>query len=138
MLRDFESVLLDVFRISLQFSSLKDFFTYLFTVVAKEPNIIIIFDEFQNFEFINKTVLYDIQNLWDAYKMEREGTAKIFALGSLYTLMHIIFSDYGQPLYRRQTHRLHLHEFDVFTMKQILSDYDQYTPHNLLILYGIL
>jgi AAA+ ATPase superfamily predicted ATPase len=60
------------------------------------------------------------------------------ASGSVYTLMHKIFMDYGEPLYGRCDTIIRLRPFATSVLRQILADYyPRYTHDDLLALYAL-
>ncbi len=115
--------------------SFRDIFGYLMELSQKRHFTLII-DEFQEFYNVNPSVYSDMQNIWDAQK----GNSKINLVlcGSVYSLMSRIFEQSEEPLFGRATQRIHLKEFDVNTLKSILSEYrPKYTPDDLLAFYTI-
>ena len=104
--------------------------------LAQRRHITLIFDEFQNFRYINESIFSEIQNIWDEYK----NTSKINLIicGSLYSLMTKIFDDRKEPLYGRATARLRLGPFPLDTLREIIRENNpDFTPDDLLTLYMV-
>jgi len=118
----------------LSFSNFKEFLDFIFDY-AKKENLIIVFDEFQNFFNIDKTVFSDLQYLWDLNKDEMN--LKLFCLWSHFTLMKNIFDNYSSPLYWRKTWSFYLKSFDIDTQIEILKDYNILDKKNLLYIFSI-
>ena len=97
---------------------------------AKNTSFTLVIDEFQEFERINASIYSVMQRIWDTNK----ATTKMHLIlsGSIYSLMKKIFENAHEPLFGRADFKLHLQPFCVSTLKEILHDYDAYTPHNLL------
>jgi len=118
----------------LKFNWFNNFFDFLFDLSTKQ-NLIIVFDEFQNFYKIDKNIFSDLQYFWDLNK--DKSNLKLFFLWSHFTLMKKIFENYSSPLYGRKTTSFHLKSFDINTQIQILEDYSCLSEQNLLYLYSI-
>lgn len=115
------------------FTHFKDIFHYLMEL-SENRNFTLIIDEFQEFYTVNPSVYSEMQHIWDSYK----GKSKINLIlcGSIYSLMKNIFENSKEPLFARVTERIHLKTFDVYTLKEILSDhYPRYKSEDLLALY---
>ena len=101
---------------------------------SKNLNFTLVFDEFQNFKFINEAVFSDMQNIWDSQKAESK--MNLIVCGSVSTMMSKIFDDRREPLYGRANNRLHLQPFSTTVLKEILCDFNpDYTHEDLLALY---
>lgn len=101
---------------------------------TKKFNLII--DEFQEFYNINPSILSSFQDIWD--RNRDISHINFIASGSVYTLMHKIFMDYGEPLYGRCDAILRIKPFSTSVIKEILTDYNkEYTNDDLLALYTI-
>jgi AAA+ ATPase superfamily predicted ATPase len=111
----------------------KDIFGYLMDL-SKTQHFTLIIDEFQEFYNINSAIYSEMQNLWDKHK--NESKINLILCGSVYSLMKKIFEKSKEPLFGRATARLHLKEFDIQTIKEILQDnYPNYTNEDLLAFY---
>lgn len=117
------------------FTSIGRLFVVLMQVSARR-NFTLVFDEFQNFQYINPSIFSEMQDAWDCYK---DGSRlNLLLCGSLYSMMTRIFDDRKEPLYGRATHRIRLQPFTTSTLKEILRDnHPEYTPDDLLAFYMI-
>lgn len=104
--------------------------------LGKTMKFNLIIDEFQEFQNTNPSIFSSIQDIWDRY---RDSThVNFIASGSVYTLMHKIFMEYGEPLYGRCDAIMRIKPFATSIMKEILHDYNaDYTNDDLLALYTI-
>ena len=101
--------------------------------IGKREKIVVIIDEFQEFFHVNTAVYAEIQNLWDEYKNTTE--VHLICIGSIYSLMHRIFKNSKEPLFGRADRILYLKPFPPKVIKEILSDYEKYSIHNLFMNY---
>lgn len=105
-------------------------------VLGRSTYFNLIIDEFQEFFNINPAVFSGLQDVWDRYKDQTH--VNFVASGSVYSLMHRIFMDYGEPLYGRCDTVIRLRPFATSVLRQILTDYHpQHTPDDLLALYTL-
>jgi AAA+ ATPase superfamily predicted ATPase len=122
LLEEFRDVLAD--RIPLiktaSFRNFEDFFAFVFTVI-KEQSLIIVLDEFQNFEVVEPSVFSTIQNMWDREKDRIKGV--FVFIGSVHTLMQRIFEGKKEPLFGRATARIHLEPLEPEAVAEILADH---------------
>ena len=107
---------------TVSFRNFEDFFALVFNVMKEQP-LIIVLDEFQNFEVVESSVFSTIQNLWDREKDQITG-AFVF-IGSVYTLMQKIFEGKKEPLFGRATARLYLEPLEPDAVAEILGDHGQ-------------
>lgn len=101
---------------------------------AQKENFTLIIDEFQEFLYVNPSIIGDIQRIWDQY----HATARInfIVCGSVYSMMKRIFEDRKEPLYGRLTSRIALQPFTTSVIKEILTDHAPgFTSEDLLCLY---
>ncbi len=104
--------------------------------IAKRRHFTLVFDEFQNFKYVNESIFSEIQNVWDSNK--DEARLNFVVCGSLYSMMTKIFDDRKEPLYGRATSRIRLREFPLATIREIMRDNNpHYTPDDLLTMYMI-
>ncbi|MBI1883147.1 MAG: ATP-binding protein [Chlamydiae bacterium] len=136
LLMEFQEVLIEQIPIlaSTSFKSLGDFFLFLFNYMKEHPTVII-FDEFQNFEFVDPSVFSIFQNLWDQLKDEVKGT--FIFVGSIFTLMQKIFEGRKEPLYGRATSKLLIEPLQPDVIQSILSDYHVDAATHLPFFYGV-
>lgn len=104
-------------------------------IYGKDNPYVLIIDEFQEFNNINKSVYSDIQNLWDKYKFKTK--VHIIFIGSIYSLMIKIFQNAKEPLFGRADRILYIRPFDGKTIKKILVDNNAYSAENLFNNYLI-
>ena len=97
---------------------------------AQTISFTLVIDEFQEFERINASIYSVMQRIWDTHKASTK--MHLILSGSIYSLMKKIFENAHEPLFGRADFKLHLQPFHVSILKEILHDYDAYTPNNLL------
>ncbi len=102
---------------------------------GKDNPYVLIIDEFQEFNNINKSVYSEIQKLWDKYKFETK--VHMVFIGSIYSLMIRIFQDEKEPLYGRADRIIYIKPFQAKVIKEILQDYNSYSGFNLFYNYLI-
>ncbi len=98
------------------FTKLRDFLMYIF-----EKYEFVFLDEFQNFEYMDKSVFSDLQDLIDRYKTSDKGLCLLIS-GSSYSMIKKIFFDYAKALYGRKDFEIPVFEFDSPTVSTILKD----------------
>lgn len=102
--------------------------------VAKQQNITLFIDEFQDFKRVNASIYSEMQKIWDLHKSEAK--INLIVGGSVKSLMQKIFEDKSEPLYGRQMQQIMLTRFAPSVLKEILSEYNpNYTKEDLLALY---
>lgn len=117
------------------FTSLAQLFAAIMQT-ARRRHFTLVFDEFQNFEFVNAAFFSEMQNIWDQNKDDAK--INLIVCGSLYSMMTRIFDDRKEPLYGRATSRIRLREFPLATLREILHDNNPgYRPDDLLAMYII-
>lgn len=117
------------------FSSMSRLFAAIMQM-AKRRHFTLVFDEFQNFKYVNEAFFSDMQNIWDSNKDETR--INLVVCGSLYSMMTKIFDDKKEPLYGRATSRIRLREFPLATLREIMRDnHPDFTPDDLLAMYMI-
>ena len=116
-----------------QYTSIAGLLEHLMRMSQIQPFTLII-DEFQELENIDRSIVGDIQRVWDLNK--DRSRINLLLSGSVYSMMHRIFEDEKEPLFSRASHIIRLDAFNTGTLKQILSDYNAgYTNDDLLALY---
>ena len=120
--------------LSTPFSSWSEFWHFIFEISKKEQ-ITIIFDEFQNFKFIDSANFSIIQKYWDA----NHKTAKLnlIFIGSILLLMEKIFKGSKEPLFGRANHKIYLKPFDSFVVREVLKDFKKPLFSDLLNFYTV-
>lgn len=103
---------------------------------GKQSHFNVIIDEFQEFDYVNKGVFGEIQNIWDSYR--KNTNVNLLIMGSVYSMMHKIFEGYKEPLFGRADNIIRLSGFGTDTLKEIMGDFRPiYTNDELLALYSI-
>jgi AAA+ ATPase superfamily predicted ATPase len=87
---------------------------------ATTTPLTLVIDEFQDFDKINPAIFGEIQSVWDRY--HKKSKLNLVVCGSVNRLMTKIFFDDSQPLYGRNTAKLHLEPFPVKIIKQVLEE----------------
>lgn len=87
---------------------------------AKKRKLIVAFDEFQRFSWIDKTLPFVLQKHFDLNKSD----SKLFILisGSSFGLLKQMFVEQDAPLFQRPANILHLKQFSFELVCSILSD----------------
>lgn len=102
------------------FKSFEDLFSFIFSYMKEHP-VIMVFDEFQNFESVDPSVFSILQNHWDREKNKIRG-AFVF-IGSVFTIMQKIFEGKKEPLFGRATSKLYIEPLTPVAIAEILRDY---------------
>jgi AAA+ ATPase superfamily predicted ATPase len=101
---------------------------------SREEGLVLIIDEFQDFEYVDKTIFQDIQNVWDRYK--GESRISLVVCGSAHSMMVSIFENDKEPLFGRPTDKIVLNPLPIKVMEKVLEDHDgSYTSQDLLMFY---
>ena len=96
----------------------------------------LVLDEFQEFDKVDSSIFGEVAGIWDAY--HNRSKMNLVVCGSVNRLMNKIFFDDSEPLYGRNTGRLHLDPFKVSVLKKVLGDFHPgYTSDDLLALWTI-
>ena len=119
---------------SLRISNFEQFFSILFEQMAAEP-LFIVFDEFQNFLYVDPSVFSTLQHLWDSNRDRAKGA--MICIGSVQTLMSDIFEGSKEPLFGRATARIHLAPLGADVIAAILRDH-KCKPETDLLLFTTL
>lgn len=105
-------------------------------VYSMRKPLTLVIDEFQEFDKINSAIFGEIQSVWDRY--HKKSKLNLVVCGSVNRLMTRIFFDDSQPLYGRNTAKLHLDPFPIETLKQVLKDNNKkFTNQDLLALWTL-
>ncbi len=116
------------------FRDFDDFFKFLFNLM-KRKKLIVVFDEFQNFKYVNGAVFSILQKHIDLNKQEAKGL--LMVIGSIDSMMRRIFENSDQPLYGRLNGSFLLRHFSLGTVKEILTDHGLTTDEDLLFFYSV-
>jgi hypothetical protein len=88
-----------------EFANWDDFVRYIFEY-SRQKHIVVVFDEFQNFRYVDPSVFSIFQKHWDAYSASSR--MLLVFIGSYVGLMKKIFTEEKEPLYGRITARIDL------------------------------
>ena len=101
---------------------------------SRLENVTLIIDEFQDFEYVDRTIFQDIQNVWDRYK---DGTrTNLIVCGSVHSMMTRIFENDKEPLFGRPNFKIVLNPLPVSVMEKILGEHNpDFTSRDLLTLF---
>ncbi|MCK5511082.1 ATP-binding protein [Candidatus Parcubacteria bacterium] len=136
LLEEFTGILRQKFSfLSAPFTDWSEFWHFIFEISKKEQ-LIIVFDEFQNFKYIDPANFSIIQKYWDQnYKISK---LNLIFIGSIISLMEKIFIGSKEPLFGRASHKIYLEPFNFLVVKDILKDHKkQYTFDDLLNFYTV-
>lgn len=103
------------------FKDWDSFFEFIFEMSKKE-GMIVVFDEFQNFKFVDPSVFSTLQKIWDLNY--REAKLNLILVGSVITLMEKIFRGSKEPLFGRVNHKIYLEPFAPRVIQNLLGDYN--------------
>ena len=101
-----------------------------------ERTFTLVVDEFQEFDRVNPGVFGDVQGVWDDYHVRAK--LNLVVCGSVNRLMNKIFFNDAEPLYGRNTGRLHVDPFKASLLKKIFRHYrPDYSKKDLLALWTL-
>ena len=119
-----------------EFTSMARLFSAIMQI-AKRRHFTLVFDEFQNFKYVNESFFSEMQNVWDSNK--HDARINLIICGSLFSMMTKIFDDRKEPLYGRATSRMRLREFPLRTLREIMRDNNPgYSPDDLLAMLSLI
>jgi len=102
--------------------------------LSKQRRFTLIIDEFQELGSVNPSIYSSMQDIWD--RNRDASRINLILCGSVYSLMTKIFQNSREPLFGRATARMHIKNFGVKTLKEILRDHrPAYTNEDLLAFY---
>ena len=121
-------------RLPGRFSRVADVVAFVMQL-AKDREITLVIDEFQELSRIDPGAFSSLQRDWD---LLHDGMKlNLVVSGSVNRLMNRIFRDRGEPLYGRQTEFIRLKPFGVSALKEILSFHKpNWTAEDMLALYS--
>jgi len=101
------------------FASFEELLEFLFHYSIEHP-LTIIFDELQNFSYVDKSVYSIFQKLYDLHR----NTAKLFLIfsGSSFSLMERIFKNNKEPLFGRASDIIDLSYLSVAAQSEFMND----------------
>lgn len=117
-----------------EFANFSQLLNFLFDY-SKKNNLIVVFDEFQNFKSIRPALFSELQKFWDLNK--NKSKIAIFCVGSMFTLIKKIFTSSKEPLYNRANQIITVNPFNLATQKLILKDFNLLSAKNFLIFYSL-
>jgi AAA+ ATPase superfamily predicted ATPase len=116
------------------FKDFDDFFKFLFNLM-KRKKLVAVFDEFQNFKYVNEAVFSILQKHIDLNKQESKGL--FLVIGSINSMMRRIFENSDQPLYGRLNGSFLLKHFSPETVNTILADHGLTANEDRLFFYSV-
>lgn len=111
-----------------------DFFSDLFQE-AKKRKLIVAFDEFQRFVWIDKNLPFVLQKYFDLNK--NESKLLILISGSSFGLLKQMFVEHDAPLFQRATNIIHLKPFSFENVYHILDDFGIKNFEDKIELYAL-
>lgn len=135
LLQEFSAMLADIYPIlTAEFRTWDQFFKFIFEISRKEK-IIMVFDEFQNFKYIDSSVFSILQKHIDHYKNTTK--LNLIIIGSIFTLMEKIFYSSKEPLFGRSNHKILLKPFLPAEARKILTDHKKNNFIDLVNFYTV-
>ena len=115
--------------------SFEEALLFVFARAKKEP-VVLVFDEFQNFDVVSPMMFETLQKLWDLHKNHMQ--LLLIVSGSVTSAIRNIFENGRAPLYARQDALLYLPPFFPALLKKIFRDYcSRFEGEDLLALYAL-
>ena len=103
---------------------------------SEHAPLTLVIDEFQEFDKIDPAIFTDIQGVWD--ELHKRARLNLVVCGSVNRLMNRIFFDDSQPLYGRNTGKIHLDPFPVDVLGTILRECaPRHCKRDLLALWAL-
>ena len=134
LLREFSDILKnEVTAFVPDLSNWDDFVRFLFEY-SKEHHIKVVFDEFQNFEYVDPAIFSIFQKYWDMY--HNDTPILLVFVGSYIGLMKKIFIDAKEPLYGRATARIDLTPLSYEYTRQVCKDQGFIREEDIITLYS--
>ena len=132
ILDDFTSILREKFPfVPSRINDWEDFFNIIFELGGKR-GMIVIFDEFQNFHYIDNSVFSILQKKIDEYKNAK---MHLILVGSIQTLMEKIFME-REPLYGRVDNFIYLEPFGFSEIIEVCRDHNLKELRKIFDLYA--
>lgn len=133
LLREFSEEL-KKYKIITKLESIDSWTTFFEIIFERCKGYIIVFDEFQNFYTVDKSVFSIMQKNCDEYKIT---PLNIIILGSLIGLFKKIFEDKKQPLYGRISAKIKLNPFSLEHSMETLKYLRYSNFENMLKIYSL-
>ena len=106
-----------------------------FEIIFERFNGVVVFDEFQNFEFVDKEIFGILQKYIDLYE-NRKKLLLIFS-GSTIGLIKKIFQDNKEPLYGRVKRKIKLNQIDLRGVMKMCNELNITNIEEILKLYFV-
>lgn len=132
--KEFYNILKSKIKLIQPFADIESMLEFIFEY-SKREHITVVFDEFQNFDYVNPAVFSILQKIWD--KNKNTSKINLITIGSLYSSMEKIFSSKHEPLYGRTTGKIEIKPFKPKVIYKILSDYNVTTFDKVLNFYSL-
>ena len=116
-----------------EFSNWDDLIRFLFEY-SKENHLKIVFDEFQNFTYVDSAIFSIFQKYWDMYHVDTP--ILLVFVGSYIGLMKKIFINAKEPLYGRATSRIDLKPLSYKHIRNICQDLGFMNEEEIITLYA--
>lgn len=116
-----------------EFSNWDDFVRFLFEY-SKINHLKIVFDEFQNFTYVDPAIFSIFQKYWDMY--HNDTPILLVFVGSYIGLMKKIFINAKEPLYGRATSRIDLKPLSYKYIRTICRDLGFTNEEEIIALYA--
>jgi AAA+ ATPase superfamily predicted ATPase len=116
-----------------EFSNWDDLVRFLFEY-SKENHLKIVFDEFQNFTYVDPAIFSIFQKYWDVYHVDTP--ILLVFVGSYIGLMKKIFINAKEPLYGRPTSRIDLKPLSYKYIRTICRDLGFTNEAEIIALYA--
>ena len=107
--------------------SMRDLLKFLLTKATATP-LILVFDEFQNFERVSPAFFGELQNFWDQY--HNKARMLLILSGSVASVMREVTESPSAPLFGRPSAFIRLSSFSLSTMKTIYESCFMKAPGN--------
>lgn len=117
------------------FETFSDVFDFVMRL-ARDRQVSLVIDEFQEFLRVNPSVYGQMQRIWDL--RHEEAHIDLTVCGSVHSLMDRLFRDRKEPLFGRQTSFLELRPFPTSTVKSaLLAANPRATGDDILALWAL-
>ncbi len=134
LLREYSDILkTEVSGFVPEFSNWDDLVRFLFEY-SKENHLKIVFDEFQNFTYVDPAIFSIFQKYWDMYYVDTP--ILLVFVGSYIGLMKKIFINAKEPLYGRATSRIDLKPLSYKHIRNICQDLGFTNEEEIITLYA--
>lgn len=136
LLEEWTNIIQQQFNFIGNFNNLDEFLKFVFDL-GKKQKLVIIFDEFQNFNYVYAPAFSIFQKFYDENHFDKKNKVLLLLLGSITTLMEKIFTSTKEPLFGRATRRINLRPLNLKTCSKIAKDLNFKNFKNIFNLYSI-